>query len=98
MKDIYLGLDIGGTKCSVVVGDASFSILRKIGFDTNTERGWKSILSEFTGHIKSLLAEYNLYNLKRIGISCGGPLDSKKGIICSPPNLPGWDNVPVTRI
>lgn len=98
VRDIYLGLDIGGTKCSVVVGDASFSILRKIGFDTNTERGWKSILSEFTGHIKSLLAEYNLYNLKRIGISCGGPLDSKKGIICSPPNLPGWDNVPVTRI
>jgi glucokinase len=96
-KDIYLGLDIGGTKCSVVVGDASFSILRKIGFDTNTERGWKAILSEFTSHIKSLLGEDN-YNLKRIGISCGGPLDSKKGIICSPPNLPGWDNVPITRL
>jgi glucokinase len=97
-KDIYLGLDIGGTKCSVVVGDASFSVLHKIGFETNTERGWQSILSEFKGHIKTLLGEYNNFNLKRIGISCGGPLDSKKGIICSPPNLPGWDNVPITRI
>ena len=28
-----------------------------------------------------------------IGISCGGPLDSIRGLILSPPNLPGWDNV-----
>ena len=33
-----------------------------------------------------------------VGISCGGPLDSKKGLILSPPNLPGWDNVPVTKL
>ena len=98
MKDIYLGLDIGGTKCSLVVGDASFSVLRKVGFETNTERGWRSILSEFTSHIRTLLGEYKHCKLKRIGISCGGPLDSKQGIICSPPNLPGWDNVPITKI
>ena len=96
--DIYLGLDIGGTKCSVVVGDSSFSIKKKISFDTNTERGWQSILTEFKKHIRLLLSEYDGYKLKRIGISCGGPLDSKTGIIYSPPNLPGWDNVPITRI
>lgn len=97
-NDIYLGLDIGGTKCSVVVGDATFSIKQKVVFDTQTERSWQSILSEFKRNIKSLLGEFNGYNLKRIGISCGGPLDSKKGIIYSPPNLPGWDNVPITRV
>lgn len=98
LRDIYLGMDIGGTKCSVVIGDASFSIKRKVFFETRTERGWQTILSDFQEHIKSLLIEYSGYNLKRIGISCGGPLDSKSGIIYSPPNLPGWDNVPVTRI
>ena len=98
IKDIYLGLDIGGTKCSVVVGDATFSVKQKVGFDTHTERGYQSILSEFQKQIKSLLVDYSGYNLKRIGISCGGPLDSKKGIIYSPPNLPGWDNVPITKI
>ena len=97
-KDIFLGLDIGGTKCSVVVGDSSFSVLKKISFETLTTRGWQTILAEFRGHIKSLLEEYKGFNLKRIGISCGGPLDSKKGIIYSPPNLPGWDNVPITRL
>lgn len=97
-ENFYLGLDIGGTKCSVVVGDISFSIKRKIVFDTRPERGYKDILYEFQKHIKTLLADYPDYSLKRIGISCGGPLDSKAGIIYSPPNLPGWDNVPVTKI
>ena len=36
--------------------------------------------------------------MARIGISCGGPLDSRKGFIYSPPNLPGWDNVPIVDI
>ena len=31
-----------------------------------------------------------------IGVSCGSPLDSEKGMILSPPSLPGWDNVPIT--
>ena len=33
-----------------------------------------------------------------IGITCGGPLDSKKGLIMSPPNLPKWDKIPITKI
>ncbi|MCX6226415.1 MAG: ROK family protein, partial [Bacteroidia bacterium] len=75
-EELYLGLDIGGTKCAVVVGDAAFSLRRKIVFDTRTERGYQAILSEFQAHIKSILADYSDSRLKRIGISCGGPLDS----------------------
>ena len=97
-EDIYLGLDIGGTKCAVVVGDSSFTIKKKIFFETKVERGYEAILADFKQHITSLLAEFSTSNLKRIGISCGGPLDSKTGMIYSPPNLPGWDSVPITKI
>jgi len=97
-QDIYLGLDIGGTKCSVVAGDADFTIHRKKTFDTRTERGYKAVISELQQNMRSLLGENESWNLKRIGISCGGPLDSKSGTINSPPNLPGWDGVPITRI
>ena len=96
--DIYLGLDIGGTKCAVVVGNGSFEIFEKVMFETKTERGWEVILEEFKTNIRFLLAKYSGYQLKRIGISCGGPLDSKTGMIYSPPNLPGWDSVPITKI
>ena len=97
-SEYYLGIDIGGTKCAVVVGDHSFTIHRKIQFETRTERNYSEILDEFHHHIQTLLHEFPKDNLRRIGISCGGPLDSVKGIIYSPPNLPGWDNVPIVEI
>ncbi len=96
--DIYLGLDIGGTKCSIVIGDSTFRILKKVVFETRTERGYERILAEFSEKMRLLMGEFSGKKLKRIGISCGGPLDSKTGTVYSPPNLPGWDNVPVTSV
>lgn len=97
--DFYLGIDIGGTKCAVVVGDINFNIHKRIEFETRTDkRGYVEILNEFYEHIDNLLGEFPKGRLKRIGISCGGPLDSTKGMIYSPPNLPGWDNVPIVQL
>ncbi|MDR1439745.1 MAG: ROK family protein, partial [Clostridiales bacterium] len=47
--------------------------------------------------IDGMLAAHGLCaaQISGIGISCGGPLDSASGLILSPPNLPGWDGVPV---
>lgn len=98
LEEFYIGLDIGGTKCAIVIGDKDFNIHRKVKFETRTERGYVEILDEFHQHIEELFLEFPKENLKRIGISCGGPLDSKKGVIYSPPNLPGWDNVPIVEI
>lgn len=98
LSEYYLGIDIGGTKCAVVLGDADFNIYRKIQFDTKTERGYVEILNEFHKKIEEIFVEFPKENLKSIGISCGGPLDSKMGMIYSPPNLPGWDNVPIVMI
>jgi len=95
----YLGFDIGGTKCSIVLGDQDFTIYEKVFFETRTaERGYIEILDEFKTHVYQLFKTYDQEKLIKIGISCGGPLDSKKGIIKSPPNLPGWDNVPIIDI
>lgn len=95
----YLGIDIGGTKCAVVVGDDAFNIHRRVQFDTLTaERSWQEVMDEFFDHIDELFSEFPREGLSGIGISCGGPLDSLKGMIYSPPNLPGWDNVPIVEI
>ena len=98
MNEYYIGLDIGGTKCAVIIGDHNFKIYRRVQFDTRTERGVDSILSEFEENIDRVLDDFPKEKLRCIGISCGGPLDSGKGIIYSPPNLPGWDNVPIVDI
>lgn len=44
-----------------------------------------------------LLHQAGDVELASIGISCGGPLDSAKGLILSPPNLPGWDEIPAAE-
>ena len=64
---------------------------------------WRQVLDEFESRIEKLsnpqlsTANCQLTALTSIGISCGGPLDSKRGVVMSPPNPPGWDNVPVVR-
>jgi glucokinase len=97
-QNLYLGIDIGGTKCSVVLGDDTFRIIDKKSFETKTGRGWEKIMDELITTAHTILRRHKSDDLRKIGISCGGPLDSKKGMIYSPPNLPGWDNVPVTSI
>ena len=83
---LYAGVDIGGTKCAVTTGDDSGKILSKVRFETlDVSKTLERILFEVK----------NLKNISAIGISCGGPLDSRRGVICSPPNLPGWDNIEI---
>jgi glucokinase len=33
-----------------------------------------------------------------LGVSFGGPLDARRGIVYSPANLPGWDAIPLTQL
>ncbi len=88
----YLGFDIGGTKCAVVIGDESGNVVVKTKIPTTTvDETLASIFDIAEGYV-------NEYHLVSVGISCGGPLDPEKGIIMSPPNLPGWDNVEIVRM
>ena len=98
LDQYYLGYDIGGTKCSIVLGDKDYQVYEKIVFETRTERGPRKIIGDFIAHSLKLFQSYDRKKLAKIGISCGGPLDSEKGIIYSPPNLPGWDEIPIVEI
>lgn len=60
----------------------------------------EAVIEKLINTIELLLKRHNLKNtdIYGIGISCGGPLDADKGIILSPPNLIGWDNIEITSI
>ena len=91
-----LGIDIGGTKCALTVASIrnnSVYFLHKESFATTD---FKTTLNEIIARSKALVGQFE--GLLAAGISCGGPLDSKKGIIMSPPNLPGWDDVHIVDI
>ena len=93
---VSIGIDIGGTKCALSLGSCtadSVKILKREEFPTKG-LSWQQVLNEFSGRIDRLTVDCRVEN---IGISCGGPLDSQRGVILSPPNLPGWDHVPVVK-
>lgn len=90
---VKIGLDIGGTKCAVSAGRVSedaVEILDKVKFPT-AGLSPNRVMEQFLTHIAALGEKYG--EIGGVGISCGGPLDSKRGVIMSPPNLPGWDDV-----
>ena len=100
-----IGFDIGGTKCSVSIGverNGQLEILCKQVIPTDrtvsplvmVDR--MCVLAEnMSGQLQQTGKEHAENIWDAIGISCGGPLDSKRGVILSPPNLPGWDEVPI---
>jgi glucokinase len=96
--DYYLGIDIGGTKCAVVAGKAEMEILERIQFATETQKGPDFAIAKLIETSSNLFHKFSDKHLLSIGISCGGPLNSKTGVIQSPPNLPGWDNIEIVRI
>lgn len=95
----YIGIDMGGTKCAVVIGSSDGAVLKRIVFVSGPDAHPDVFLPRFCEAIDILLQEYNeSRSPAAIGISCGGPLDSKRGVIQAPPNLPLWDNVPICSI
>jgi len=88
---LLLGFDIGGSKSAAIIGDGDGNALAHEEFRTSTP-------AETIGRLIELgqcLCEGE--KPAACGIACGGPLSSREGLVLSPPNLPGWDRVPVVQ-
>ena len=92
-----LGFDIGGTKCAVVTAcwdGENIRLLRKASCPTDLMISPKAMIDKMIAMADAILES----EPDAIGISCGGPLSSQTGVILGPPNLPGWDNVPIVKL
>jgi glucokinase len=89
------GLDLGGTKCAAVLADVqgeTISFFRRKEIPTAGD--WRGLTDALLEHI---LQESIVNGATPVacGISCGGPLDGKNGIILTPPNLMSFAYVPI---
>ncbi|HEX8119070.1 MAG TPA: ROK family protein, partial [Pyrinomonadaceae bacterium] len=92
------GIDIGGTKIALAVADLEGRVVEKTRFPARTgERGPHEIIEEALSEIERMLGKTRSL-LTAVGVGCGGPLDRARGLILSPPNLPGWDEFPVVEL
>jgi len=97
VTDSIIGLYIGGTKCAVVEGTFDGGILAREVCPTRAERGWQETFDSLCAAVGTQLrvARASGRQVVALSVSIGGPLDTERGIIYSPPNLPGWDAVPL---
>jgi len=101
--DSLLGIDIGGTKCAVVLGrreaGGALRVTHKITFKTPASAPLET-LERIAQECRGLAGQAGLElgEVRAAGISCGGPLDARQGLILSPPNLIGWDAIPATAL
>lgn len=96
-----IGFDIGGTKCATILGETDASgqvnIVEKIVFPT--KKGPEASLTAIYSSTEELCTKWLAAVADcRYRYQLRGPLDSRNGIILSPPNLPGWDNVPIVEM
>ena len=87
--NLLIGLDIGGTKTTIVAGNKKLQIIDRFEFQTNPEHGFDDFFERVLNHISKISASHLL---GAIGVSVGGPLDVKRGILYNPPHL-GWGTV-----
>lgn len=92
-----IGLDIGGTKTAVVEGTDDGRIRNRIQFPTAPLRGFDAVFADILHGIREI-TKSAATDPVALSVSVGGPLDVLQGLILSPPNLPGWDRIPLKRL
>ncbi len=107
-QTIYLGWDVGGTKSAAVLGTGAGEVLERAEYPSNVAGGPEAMIGDFLARARELLGRSagaaggaggagatNAANVAGVGVSIGGPLNTRTGVIDSPPHLPGWDRVPL---
>ncbi len=96
---MLLAFDIGGTKSAAITGreipGEPPEIMGRLSCATDTMVPPEEFLDRLFSMGEDLLAGERP---DAVGISCGGPLDSVKGLILGTSHLPGWDYVEIVKL
>lgn len=92
MQRAFLGIEIGGTKLQLVVGDAEARITARRRFTVDKARGGPGIREQIAGALPELV---QVAKPAAIGVGFGGPVDSATGQICCSHQIEGWSEFPL---
>jgi glucokinase len=93
----YLGIDLGGTAIKSGVVDDEGRPLSSISLPTEAVRGPDVGLRNMAEAARQAVAESGLKwpEIAGVGLGSPGDMDLPAGLLLNPPNLPGWDNLPI---
>lgn len=96
MTPYVVGVDLGGTRIRAARLDENLKILQRVETFTLAHEGLEPTLQRIKEQIQRV--KLDDAGLLGIGISAPGPLNPATGVIVAPPNLPGWQDVPLGDI
>jgi glucokinase len=98
-QQMTIGIDIGGTKVAGGLLTAKGRLAESLVVPTLAEKGPQTSQGQVLRLIERLIRQGGgRDNIRGIGICAPGPLNPRTGVVHTPPNLPGWRNVPLARM
>lgn len=96
---LVMGVDLGGTQIRTAVLRGA-ELVSRVALLTGEDTAPQRLVPRIFNAIQQALEEARttLDQVAGIGIAAPGPLDNRTGIVYAPPNMPGWDRVPLRDI
>ncbi len=97
MSKFIVGVDLGGTNMRAAVVTQDKRVVSRDSAPTHAERGPEGVMQAIEEGVLDAVKKAGLDrgDLLAIGIGAPGPMNWQTGVVYSPPNLPGWKNVPL---
>lgn len=98
--DCAIAIDLGGTRIKAGIVDRDARVVARHTIPTEAERGPDHVMQRIIAEARDLADEARRRSLNPMGVAVGAPgaLSQSRGVILAPPNLPGWNNVPVAAL
>jgi len=95
-----LGIDIGGTKLAVSLGNEQGVIERRLRRPIEASGKPEADVVRIAEDVRKLLRDAGVAreDVAASGVSAPGPVDVERGSRGDPPDLPGWGTVPLVRL
>ncbi|MDR7555621.1 MAG: ROK family protein [Armatimonadota bacterium] len=95
----YLGVDLGGTKILTAVVDETGQVAARVRAPT-PQTGPAAVVEAIAATAQQALEAAGLPRgaVRAAGVGAPGPADPVTGTVFSPPNLPGWGDVPLADL
>jgi len=99
-EQLVIGIDLGGTKICTAVVNRAGGIMAHDHRETLAKEGPQAVIGRMIDAARGVMAQAGIAQCQvaAVGVGSPGPLDIEADVALSPPNLPGWDRVPLRRL
>jgi glucokinase len=97
-SDLFVGVDLGGTKILAGVFGPQLRLLQTAKLSTKSSRGFEPVVERIARCVRDAVdeADMNLKQVQAIGIGAPGAVDSETGEVIFAPNLQ-WKDAPLRK-